>query len=225
MDAPDDRTAVPLIRSDGVARALRHEVGDLLQSLYSTVALLQGRLPPEMELEKRLLTNLRGRAELCRLVLDAVVDLACPPALTVGLVDLSALARELAVGLPTQRPLSVEVSAHVPVVVRGDAERLRCAGKLLLENAVASAAQRVQLQVTALPSEAVWSIRDDGIPPGQEQLDWLTTPFVHTRRCLTGLGLALARQVAEAHGGSLRVVEGGCEVSLCLPFGNEINAG
>ena len=65
MDAPGDRTAVPLIRSDGVARALRHEVGDLLQSLYSTVALLQGRLPPEMELEKRLLTNLRGRAERC----------------------------------------------------------------------------------------------------------------------------------------------------------------
>jgi signal transduction histidine kinase len=209
------------IGAEGVARALRHEVGDLLQSLYSTVALVQGRLPDAMELEKRLLKTLRGRAELCRLTLDATLDLVCPPSLTCGPVDLAALTGELARSTTLQRSVRIETSVNGPAVVHGDLERLRSAGKLLLENAVASASTRVQMQVTRLAEGAVaWSVRDDGPALANEQLTWLKAPFAQTRRCLTGLSLALARQVAEAHGGSLQVgapPEGGAEVSMHLP--------
>ena len=46
---------------EAVARTLRHEVGDLLQTVYSAVAILQERLPPGQTLERRLLGDLRAR--------------------------------------------------------------------------------------------------------------------------------------------------------------------
>ena len=68
----------PAVPSDLVARTLRHEVGDLLQSIYSTVAIMQRLLAPEAERERRLLADLRLRAEICRDQIDAAHDLLRP---------------------------------------------------------------------------------------------------------------------------------------------------
>src|SRR5436305_3361710 len=78
-----------------IARTLRHEVGDLLQTVYSTVAILQERLPADQALERRLLADLKGRAENCRNELDAVVDLVCPLRPTFALTDLVELSSGL----------------------------------------------------------------------------------------------------------------------------------
>src|SRR5262249_6128925 len=64
--------------SEAVARTIRHEVGDLLQTVYATAAILQERLPPEADLERRVVADMRGRATLCRNLLDTGHDLACP---------------------------------------------------------------------------------------------------------------------------------------------------
>src|SRR5262245_1200892 len=66
---------------EALARTLRHEVGDLLQTVYATVAILQERLPRDWSLERRVLTDLRGRAEVCKNLLDNVHDLVCPVSL------------------------------------------------------------------------------------------------------------------------------------------------
>src|SRR5271165_435901 len=71
-DATDKLTPVQLLES--VTRTLRHEVGDLLQTIYSTVAILQERLGTDNRLERRFLSDLRARAETCRDELDAVHD-------------------------------------------------------------------------------------------------------------------------------------------------------
>ena len=65
-----------------------------------------------------------------------------------------------------------------------------------------------------------WIIADDGAGANDEQLPWLTEPFTTTHFAQFGLGLALARRVAELHGGSVSAgnpPEGGFRVVLTLP--------
>src|SRR5262249_61520139 len=71
-----------------LARTLRHEVGDFLQKLYASVAILQSRLPPEWDLERDILARLHHRAEQCKELLDAVQDFLCPIYLNPQRIDL-----------------------------------------------------------------------------------------------------------------------------------------
>ena len=48
----DDAAISPLPLQEILVRTLRHEVGDLLQTVYSTVAILQDRIPPQQALEQ-----------------------------------------------------------------------------------------------------------------------------------------------------------------------------
>ncbi|TMQ31030.1 MAG: hypothetical protein E6K70_23355 [Planctomycetota bacterium] len=80
---------------EAIARTVRHEMGDLLQTIYATVAILQKRLPAELELERRVLADLRKRAEGCKQLIDAVHDFIQPLELAPELTDLADLAETL----------------------------------------------------------------------------------------------------------------------------------
>src|SRR4051794_8628 len=62
----------PPTQAQIVARLLRHEFGDLLQSVYGTVSILLDRLATSAVPERVLLGDLKHRAELCRFEIDAV---------------------------------------------------------------------------------------------------------------------------------------------------------
>jgi signal transduction histidine kinase len=208
-------------RLEIVARTLRHEVGDLLQTLYSTVAILQERLAADQALERRLLGDLKGRAENCRNELDAVVDLVCPLRPTFALTDLAELSQGLASHCGQRFPaLQVQLEAAGPVPVQADARRLAQVGGLLLLSACQSAQHQVTVRAARTGGEVEWAIRDDGHGASEEQLSWLNAPFTTTHHAQFGLGLALARRVAELHGGRLEAgnrPEGGFQVRLLLP--------
>jgi signal transduction histidine kinase len=205
-----------------LARTLRHEVGDLLQTVYSTVAILQDRIPQQQTLEKRLLTDLRARAETCKHELDAVHDLVCPMSIRPVTLDLTELVSGL-VGMFAARfsALQVHFEAPGPVPVWADARRLAQVGHLLLLSACQNAQQELWVRVGRTGrQEGFWSIQDDGPGANEEQMRWLTQPFSTTHQALFGLGAALARRVVEMHGGRVEagnVPTGGFRITLVMP--------
>ena len=224
MDQPIESSLAPspqLLQI--VARTLRHEVGDLLQTVYSAIAILRSRLP-EASAERRLLAELHGQAEMCKCKLDAIQDLTCPITLNRGPMNLADVAVSLAARVGPRYPhvrLQVEAPRSLPVVA--DGQRLAQVGYLLLVSACQSAQREATMRLAPTAENgAEWAIADDGPGANEEQMSWLTAPFTTTHFAQFGLGLALARRVAEMHGGKVSAAnrpEGGFRVVLTLPGG------
>ena len=128
-------------------------------------------------------------------------------------VDLEALLREAAERFRTEAPdrgLDLSVEAALPAV-EGDPDLLRRLLANLLDNArkYSSPPERVTLLARASPEGVAIDVRDRGIGIDAADLPRLFTPFFRTDRSRArgtggvGLGLALARRIAEAHGGSI----------------------
>src|SRR5262249_54470163 len=103
----------PAARSlpEALARTLRHEVGDLLHTVYAEVAILQKRLPGHAAVEQRILADLRSRAEACKGLLDQVNDLVSPVvSLSIEQVDLAQTAAVLVAAAAPRYP-KLEVRA------------------------------------------------------------------------------------------------------------------
>src|SRR3954469_5742681 len=138
--------------SHRMARLIRHEVGDLLQSVYSTVAVLLERLPADMALERRLVGDLKNRAETCRCEMDAVVDLASPGEPAAERTDLAGTFTHV-LGQARKRYPNVALAAQTPpaVPVVADGRALPPAFFLLLTSFCQSTRQ--QMRVGFLQSE------------------------------------------------------------------------
>ena len=147
-----------------------------------------------------------------------------------GDVDVGALVQEsVATAAITQDevPVTVEIPTSVPLV-RGDAQRLRQVLGNLIDNAVkySPAGSPVQVSVTGLNGNVAVSVRDEGsgIASGDQRLIFEKFGRVTggNTKPGTGLGLYIARSIAEAHGGSLAVASAqgrGATFTLTLPTG------
>jgi K+-sensing histidine kinase KdpD len=147
-----------------------------------------------------------------------------------GDVDVGALVQEsVATAAITQDevPVTAAIPTSVPLV-RGDAQRLRQVLGNLIDNAVkySPSGSPVQVSVTGLNGTVAVSVRDEGsgIASGDQRLIFEKFGRVTggDTKPGTGLGLYIARSIAEAHGGSLAVASAqgrGATFTLTLPTG------
>lgn len=145
---------------------------------------------------------------------------------SLAILDLRALVRECAVeaALPADQP-----AAGPAVLVNADARLLKRLLGNLLSNALRHRRERIALTVDLAGGEARVRVDDDG--PGVPEADRARVfePFVKltthdAKPGSAGLGLSIARKIAEAHSGQLAVTSsplGGACFELRLPLASQ----
>lgn len=187
-------------------RVLGHEVNNSLapiQSMAGTLATLAARepLPDDWREDFRAGLNLIGhRAEALGRFLSSYTKLARLPPPQLRTVELHALLAKLA-QLESRLPAVVETGE--PLTVQADSDQLEQALINLLHNAVEATPPGggVRLRCRRDGARALIEVEDDG--PGPPPSENLFVPFFTTKPGGSGIGLALARQIAEAHEGGV----------------------
>ena len=110
--------------------------------------------------------------------------------------------------------------------VRADVDLVRQVLVGLLVNAVEAAGRNGEINLEARPGDGIVEIdvADSGPGVPAELRTRIFEPFFTTRARGTGLGLPIARQIVEAHGGKLEVGErrgGGARFTVRLPAAPE----
>jgi two-component system, NtrC family, nitrogen regulation sensor histidine kinase NtrY len=206
-------------------RVLSHEINNSLTPIQSIAGTLQEMVrsqPLPGELGEDLgqgLEIIAGRSRALARFMAEYARLARLPPPALAPLEVGEWVRHTA-GLETRLP--VRVASGTPAVVPADRDQLDQVLINLLRNAADAALEtgggvRAGWGVDADAVE-VW-VEDDG--PGLPPTANLFVPFFTTKPNGTGIGLALSRQIAEAHGGTLSLenrAEGrGCVARLRLP--------
>lgn len=207
----------------GIAHEVRNPLGalDLFAGLLSEE--LQGR--PEASHVARIRSELAALSKVVEEFLD-YARTRPPLREPVDLALLLAEVSELVAPLAAARQVSLTVEGEGSA--RADREQLRRAVVNLVRNAVeaAPAASEIQVVAGAGGAEAAIEVRDRGPGLSAGARESLFRPFFTTKSKGTGLGLALAKKVVDAHGGALELSDrdgGGTVARLTVP--DEAEAG
>jgi PAS domain S-box-containing protein len=210
-----------------LVRVLSHEINNSLAPLHSTAGSLKTLVTREQRATdwerdlERGLDVIGGRAEALIRFMQSYARLARLPAPNRQPLDVGTWVRRVA-RLETR--LRIELVAGEDVEISADGDQLDQLLINLLGNAVDAATEtsggvRVGWERSGRQLE-VW-VEDDG--PGLLDSSNLFVPFFTTKPQGSGIGLVLSRQIAEAHGGTLNVVNrrdgSGCVARLRLPVG------
>ena len=211
------------------AAQIAHEIKNPLVSIGGFACRIQKQIGPEHPAQKGLHIIAEEVARLERMLRE-LLDFASPSGRERNVIEVSALVGDV---LTLAQPPAQERGVHLiftaakgSLSVIGDGDQLKRALLNIVLNGVQAMPHGGNLTVTASPAFSEGglavniTVQDTGSGISPHNLKRVLEPFFTTRQEGTGLGLALAKKTAEAHGGLLRIesspLSGTC-VTLCLP--------
>jgi signal transduction histidine kinase len=212
----DELRRLSALRADFVS-LVSHELRSPMAAVIGAARTLQGRwreLTPEQR--QSFLQLIGDETSRLATLIDDVLDTSRIEAGTFSFtftdVDLAELLRDVVAAAELAQD-EVELTANVASLprVRGDRERLRQVIQNLVDNAVkySSAGGRVHVSATTDDGHVLIDVTDEGPGIALEDQQLIFEKFGRssggTAKPGTGLGLFIARSIAEAHGGSLDV--------------------
>jgi len=219
---------------------LAHELRTPLTNIRGYIeGISDGVITPDPET----LESIQGEVVLLTRLIEDLQDLALAESgrlqLQIVECDLSQLVRSAVTAFQQQaqvKGISLQVDAPDPVVLQGDEGRVSQIIRNLLSNAISYTHSQGEVAIGARfdGDGAVLVVRDDGPGIPTEDLPYVFERFYRVDKSRSrysggiGLGLTIARRLAEAHGGDISVVsqEGqGTEFRVVFPAGGADPAG
>jgi signal transduction histidine kinase len=206
-----------LVEQQQTTLALREELianvsHELRTPLTSTIGFLQTLDRQDIDLTRdertELLAVARREAERLAVLVEDLLQLTRLERGDLPLekseLDLAKLAKRAAEGVevPTEREI---VLAEAHLFTLADPGRILQVVQNLLTNSIRHGEGQVSVNFEWEPGAARLLVSDEGRGVPDEQVSQLFVPFARTstRRDSSGLGLAISRRIAEAHGGTL----------------------
>jgi PAS domain S-box-containing protein len=195
---------------------LSHELRSPLNTVLGWAQILAQRADLDEPCRRAIQTierSARVQAQMIADLLDISRIVAKKLQLELDIVDFKSVVESAVSAAALGRTdTSVELACELPeldVPVSGDAARLQQIVANLLNNAVkfTPSGGKIRVRLESADREAVLTVSDNGVGIHPGQLAHVFDPFrqaaadINHRKGGLGLGLAIARQLAEAHGG------------------------
>lgn len=181
-----------------MAATLAHEIRNPLGGIEGFAQLLKRDLQ-RTDHQKMIQAILEGTRTLNHLVTN-VLDYARPLQLHFTPTDLVTLVKETIAFASFEQPIQFHASVKNQMLSL-DKDRIKLVLLNLFRNAFESGAKCVEVELT----QEYLSITDNGEGIEKEHLEKIFTPFFTTKPTGTGIGLAEAAAVIQAHNGAIEV--------------------
>ncbi len=196
-----------------IAAALAHEIRNPLGSISGSIEIIR-EAPGLGDDERRLCEIVRHEVARLNDLVGDMMNLAKPRVPNLETVDLARIARDVIdlsqKGGRAERDVPLRYAGPESLETVADGAQLRQVVWNLVRNAiqVSTAGVPVVVRVSGTKDAAVVEVSDRGPGIPREMRSAIFDAFVTTRAHGVGIGLAVVRQIVDAHNGTIEVEDG-----------------